>query len=202
MVKLGIATKETNIMLAGLEISSAEALKESKIVGAIKTSCESDRTRISGEKTKCMADLALAQPYVDDANKAIDSIKSTDIGEVKVLKKPSDIIKMTFDCVLLLFNRPLNPVKAATLIVKKQEINFMESSWNHALPMMADDLLGKLQWFGKGSAKNPIAGKDLMNAETIEFLSAYINVELFTRTSSIVKEDCPSSTEAKKHPFA
>ena len=34
MVKLGIATKETNIMLAGLEISSAEALKESKIVGA------------------------------------------------------------------------------------------------------------------------------------------------------------------------
>jgi len=184
MVKLGIATKETNIMLAGLEISSAEALKESKIVGAIKTSCESDRTRISGEKTKCMADLALAQPYVDDANKAIDSIKSTDIGEVKVLKKPSDIIKMTFDCVLLLFNRPLNPVKAATLIVKKQEINFMESSWNHALPMMADDLLGKLQWFGKGSAKNPIAGKDLMNAETIEFLSAYINVELFTAANA------------------
>jgi dynein heavy chain len=183
-VKLGVATVETNKMLAGLEISSAEAMKEQNTVQGIKESCEADRERIGNEKTKCMADLAKAQPYVDDANKAIDSIKSGDIGEVKVLKKPSDIIKMTFDCVLILFSRPLNPVKMVTLTVKKQEIQFMDSSWNYALPMMADDLLGKLQWFGKGSERSPTAGKDLMNAETIEFLSAYINVELFTAANA------------------
>ena len=34
-VKLGIATEETNKMLASLEISSAEALKESKFVGGM-----------------------------------------------------------------------------------------------------------------------------------------------------------------------
>jgi dynein heavy chain len=182
-VKLGIATEETNKMLAGLEISSAEALKESKIVGAIKSSCESDRTRIQGEKTKCMADLAKAQPYVDDANKAIDSIKAGDVGEVKVLKKPSDIIKLVFDCVLILFYKPLNPIKPTELNIKKQAVPFFEASWAHALPFMSQsDFLKQLQYFGKGDPnnENSIAGKDLMNAETIELLSAYIDLELFT----------------------
>jgi dynein heavy chain len=179
-VKLAIATKETNKMLASLEISSAEAMKESKLVGGIKESCEADRTRISGEKTKCMADLAKAQPYVDQANSAIDSIKGSDISEVKVLKKPSDIIKLVFDCVLLLFSKPLNPVKPVTLTIKKQDCHFLEASWDHALPFMSSsDFLKQLQWFGKGSERNPIAGKDLMNAETIELLSAYINLENF-----------------------
>ena len=179
-VKLGIATIETNNMLAGLEISSAEAMKEQNTVQGIKESCEADRLRIGGEKTKCMADLAKAQPYVDDANSAIDSIKASDIGEVKVLKKPSDIIKLVFDCVLILFSKPLNPVKMVTLVVKKTEIQFTDSSWNHALPFMASsDFLKQLQWFGKGDPNLPedqrVAGKDLMNAETIEFLAAYID---------------------------
>ena len=56
-------------------------------------------------------------------NKAIDSIKQSDIGEVKVLKKPSDIIRLIFDCVLLLFYQPLNPVVPLTLIIKKQEVS-------------------------------------------------------------------------------
>jgi dynein heavy chain len=179
-VKLAAATIETNTMLASLEISSAEAMKESKLVQGIKDSCEKDRTRISGEKTQCMADLAKAQPYVDQANSAIDSIKPGDIGEVKVLKKPSDIIKLVFDCVLLLFSKPLNPVKNVTLVIKKQEVSFLDASWNHALPFMtSSDFLKQLQWFGKGSEQSPIAGKDLMNAETIELLCAYIDLENF-----------------------
>jgi dynein heavy chain, axonemal len=179
-VKLGIATEETNKMLASLEISSAEALKEAKLVGGIKESCDDDRERIAGEKSVCLAELAKAQPYVDDANKAIDSIKPGDIGEVKVLKKPSDIIRLTFDCVLLLYHRPLDPVVPLTLIIKKQEVPFLTPSWGHALPMMASsDFLKKLQWFGNGYGEGTVAGKDLMNAETIELLSPYINLENF-----------------------
>ena len=184
MVKLGVATEETNKMLAGLEISSAEALTESKVVKGIKESCEADRERISGEKVKCMADLAKAQPYVDDANKAIDSIKPGDVSEVKVLKKPSDIIRMVFDCVLILFHKPLNPVKMVTLTVKKIELPFCHPSWEHALPFMSDkDFLKKLQWFGSGSEQADgsfsAAGKDLMNAETVELLTAYLAVPNF-----------------------
>ncbi len=183
MVKLGVATEQTNKMLASLEISSAEALKESKLVQGIKENCDRDRNRIAGEKEVCLAELAKAQPYVDDANKAIDSIKPSDISEVKVLKKPSDIIRLTFDCVLLLFHGPLEPVAPLTLSIKKTDTPFLTPSWNHALPMMASSgFLSSLQWFGNGDAAGGPAGKDMMNAETIELLSPYINLENFNPT--------------------
>ena len=184
-IELEHATEATNKMLASLEISSAEALKEQTLVAGIAESCDSDRNRIAGEKELCMTELAKAQPYVDDANKAIDSIKQSDIGEVKVLKKPSDIIRLIFDCVLLLFYQPLNPVVPLTLIIKKQEVSFLTPSWEHALPFMAQSgFLKTLQWFGNGSEAQPIAGKDMMNAETIELLSPYINLENFNAATA------------------
>jgi dynein heavy chain len=178
--KLQRATEETNTMLGSLEVSSLEAKNESDMVRGIKEGCEADAARIQREKELCLEDLAKAQPYVDDANSAIDSIKSSDISEVKVLKKPSDIIRLVFDCVLLLFHNPMVKVEMATLSVKKEEIQFVTPSWQHALPMMSDtQFLRHLQWFGKGSEARPIAGKDLMNAETIELLEVYMNLENF-----------------------
>ena len=43
--------------------------------------------------------------------------------------------------------------------------------------MASSDFLKKLQWFGNGDGEGSIAGKDMMNAETIELLSPYINLE-------------------------
>ena len=186
-VELAQATIDTNKMLAGLEISSAEALKEQTLVSGIQESCDSDRNRIAGEKEVCMTELAKAQPYVDDANSAIDSIKPGDITEVKQLKKPSDIIRLTFDCVLLLFHHPLNPVVPLTLIIKKQEVNFLTASWDCALPVMAGSgFLKSLQWFGNGipGDETSIAGKDMMNAETIELLMPYIALENFNAVTA------------------
>tara|TARA_B100000795_G_C22806619_1_gene445355 strand:- start:150 stop:14669 length:14520 start_codon:yes stop_codon:yes gene_type:complete len=178
--KLKKATEDTNAMLGSLEISSLEAKNESDMVRGIKEACESDAARIGKEKELCLEDLAKAQPYVDDANTAIDSIKSADISEIKKLAKPSDIIRLVFDCVILLFHNPLSPVEPQTLSIKKQEISFIKPSWQHALPMMADtQFLRHLQWFGKGSEARPTAGKDLMNPETIEFLEIYMNLEHF-----------------------
>ena len=50
--------------------------------------------------------------------------------------------------------------------------------------MSSSDFLKQLQWFGKGSDQNPTAGKDLMNAETIELLCAYIDLENFTPSTA------------------
>ena len=186
-VELAQATIDTNKMLAGLEISSAEALKEQTLVSGIQESCDGDRNRIAGEKELCMTELAKAQPYVDDANSAIDSIKPGDITEVKQLKKPSDIIRLTFDCVLLLFHHPLNPVVPLTLIIKKQEVNFLTASWDCALPVMAGSgFLKSLQWFGNGipGDETSMAGKDMMNAETIELLMPYIALENFNAVTA------------------
>merc|ERR1711871_1147517 len=149
------------------------AKRESDLVSGIKEKCEADATRIAAEKAQCEADLAQAQPYVDNANKALNSIKAADISEVKNFKKPSDIIRLIFDCVCLLFHQPMELVKPATFIVKKEELNFINVSWASSSKLMVDSqFLNNLKWFG-------VTGKDIMNGETIEFLMAYMKIENF-----------------------
>ncbi|KAL7543927.1 hypothetical protein ACHAXR_013293, partial [Thalassiosira sp. AJA248-18] len=173
-VKLEEATESTNKMLGSLEISSAEAKTEGEQVAGIKARCEADAARIASEKESCTNDLAKAQPFVDEANAAIDSIKPAHIGEIKKLANPSDIIKLVFDCVLILFQMPLSKIQPNKITMAKTEINWFEPSFKQALQMMSGpNFLGQLVEFGN-------TGKDLMNDETIEFLSVYIDVEQFT----------------------
>jgi dynein heavy chain len=172
-VKLEEATISTNKMLESLEVSSAEAKAEGEQVAGIKSKCEADAVRIASEKASCQNDLAKAQPFVDEANAAINSIKPAHIGEIKKLANPSDIIKLVFDCVLILFNLPLGKVVPNKINMAKTEIGWFEPSFKQALQMMSNpNFLNHLVDFGK-------TGKDLMNDETIEFLSVYIDVEQF-----------------------
>merc|ERR1719261_168920 len=174
-VKLEKATADTNKMLTSLEASSAEAKAEGEVVAKIAAKCESDAERIAGEKAACQADLAKAQPYVDEAETAIDSIKPAHIGEIKKLAKPADIIKLVFDGVLILFKGGLNPCNEDMLYVAKKDLPFIETSFvPHAQSVMGDSrFLNNLQDFGK-------VGKDQINEETIEFLMPYIELEDFT----------------------
>eukprot|EP01040_Poterioochromonas_malhamensis_P004773 gene4773-5123_t len=174
-IKLDVATQETNKMLASLEVSSAEAKRESDKVGTIKNKCVADANRIAGEKAACMADLAKAQPFVDEAETAIKSIKPADIGEVKKFANPATIIQLVFDGILILFKLPLNPPKFAKLVIAKQEVNFVEPSFRpHGVAVMNKaDFLAQVIDFGTN-------GKDLINEETIEFLCPYIELEGFT----------------------
>ena len=172
-VKLEEATVSTNKMLESLEVSSAEAKLEGDQVAGIKAKCEEDASRIAAEKASCASDLAKAQPFVDEANAAIDSIKPAHIGEIKKLANPSDIIKLVFDCVLILFQFPLASVKATKVTMAKTEIPWFEPSFKQALQMMSNpNFLAQLVEFGN-------TGKDMMNDETVEFLSVYIDIEQF-----------------------
>jgi dynein heavy chain len=169
-VKLDKATKETNAMLGSLEISSSEAEKESKKVAKIKTSCQAEASRIQGEKEDCERDLAKAQPFLDEANTAIESIKPAHINEVKKLPKPSDIIRLVFDGVLLLFMGRVDPPTVSENTVNKKTFEFLSPSWSFALTVMADTaFLKKIQEFEK----------DKMNEETIELLMPYMDLEDF-----------------------
>ena len=174
MVKVEQKTAEVKSMLGSLEVSSASAKKESDLVSIIKTKCEADATRIAAEKSACMADLAKAQPLVDQANAAIDSIKPAHVNEVKKMGSPGDIIKIIFDCVLILFQKGIGKVAPAKLTMAKQEVNFLEPSFKpQASAMLADaTFLDQLKEFGA-------TGKDQMNDETIELITAYIDLEQF-----------------------
>ena len=171
--KLAVATEETNKMLEGLQISSAEAQREGDKVAKDKAACEADAARIGEEKAAAEADLAKAQPFVDKANKAIASIKPKDIQEIKANKNPTDIIKMIFDCILILFKQPLDTVKPTTLSVKKEDLAYFETSFKFSGQKMlgGTTFLADLQEFGK-------TGKDLMNEETVEFLFPYVDLSL------------------------
>jgi dynein heavy chain len=175
-IKLDFATKETDKMLESLEVSSAEAKRESDKVFTIKTKCQQDANRIAGEKAACLQDLAKAQPFVDEAETAIKSIKPADIGEVKKFANPAMIIQLVFDGILLLFKLPMNPVKAATHIIAKTEVKFIEPSFRpHGVAIMnKSDFLNQVINFGE-------TGKDLINEETIEFLTCYVEIEQFNK---------------------
>lgn len=174
-VKLEKATIDTNNMLASLEVSSAEAKRESDKVGAIKTKCVADAERIGGEKSACMADLAKAQPFVDEAETAIRSIKPGDIQEVKKLGNPAVIIQLVLDGILLLYKLPMNPVKSVKHVIAKQDVTFLEPSFRpHGVSLLSKaDFLNQVVDFGT-------YGKDKINEETIELLSCYIDLEGFT----------------------
>ena len=86
-------------------------------MGTIKNKCMADAERIGGEKTACMADLAKAQPFVDEAETAIRSIKPADINEVKKLANPAVIIQLVFDGILLLFKLQMAPVKVTLYFI-------------------------------------------------------------------------------------
>jgi dynein heavy chain, axonemal len=172
-VKLDKATKDTEKMLGSLQVSSLDAQRESEKVMGIKSKCEADASRIAGEKALCEEDLAKAQPFVDQANDAIASIKPGDIGEVKTLKKPADIIKLVFDVVLILFMEPLLEVKPAVIKAAKKDWDLWGDSFDNAKPVMGrPTFLKELVAFGE-------TGKDLMNEETIELMTPYCEIEFF-----------------------
>ena len=108
------------------------------------------------------------------------SIKPGDIQEVKVLKKPADIIKLVFDLLLILFVRPLNKIVPGMIKASKQEWPFFEPSWDCAKPLMGDsNFLKNLIEFGK-------TGKDLINEEQVELMIPYIEQEYFTPQGELV----------------
>ena len=135
-IKLDKATKETEKMLQSLQVSSLDAQRENDKVMGIKSKCEADASRIGWGKSSCEEDLAKAQPIVDRANDAINSIKPADIGEVKNLKKPADIIRLVFDVVLILFMEPLDQIVPGTMKASKKEWSLWEPSFDNAKPVM------------------------------------------------------------------
>ena len=168
--KLEKATAEVNEKLGSLQTSQAEAEKASEKAQRIKENCESEAARIKSEKEQCEKDLAEAQPFVDEANRAISSIKPAHLTEVKRLPKPADIIKVVFDGVLVLFYARIEPVNVAELNISKTTFEFISPSFDRAVQMMADTaFLAKVQNFAK----------DSITEETIELMTPYVNMEFF-----------------------
>jgi len=177
-VKLRQAEEDSNIMLSKLQVSSMEAKKESDAVSIIKESCERDAAQVSGEKKSAEADLAKAQPFLDEAERAAQSIKPNDLNELKKLAKPTDIIKLVFDCVMILRMQGMAKIEKSSITMgigkEKKTFDFILDSFPLAKGgMLADSRFLQLLFaFSKHE-------KDNINEETIEFMMPYLELEAF-----------------------
>uniref|UniRef100_A0A7S1U3J4 Dynein heavy chain n=1 Tax=Phaeomonas parva TaxID=124430 RepID=A0A7S1U3J4_9STRA len=177
-VKLRRAEEATNAMLGRLEVSSMDAKKEAEAVAKIKEACEEDARRISGEKADAEADLAQAQPFVDEAESALGKIKPNDLNELKKLQKPSDVIRLIFDCVGLLMMAPMPKVESAdvTLGIGKEKETFAFIKDNYAA--MKSGLLADARFLQHIMAFS-MHKKDLINDETVELMKPYLQLQGF-----------------------
>ena len=177
--KLGEAEAAANAMLGSLEVKSMEAKKESDIVQKIKEQCEKDARLIKEERDAAEEDLAKAQPYLDEAERAVQSIKPNDLNELKKLAKPGDIIKLIFDCVAILRMCPMIRVERSTVTLgiakEKKTFDFILDSYQQIKSGMLTDanFLKHIFHFSKYE-------KDGINDETIEFMMPYLELDGFS----------------------
>lgn len=71
------------------KVSSMAAKKEADAVAVIKEACMADARRIAGEKGDAEEDLAQAKPFLEEAERAVESIKvpqRTNLRHVFVLE--------------------------------------------------------------------------------------------------------------------
>lgn len=120
---------------------------------------------IDREKVLAEAKLEAAKPALQEAEDALNTIKPGDIATVRRLGKPPHLIMRIMDCVLLLFQRHLEPYQP------DPERTCPKPNWSESLKLMTNTgFLSMLMSFPK----------DTINGETVELLEPYLNMEDYT----------------------
>ena len=166
-----LAVKEKELVVANAEAEevlkevttkaqAAERVKAS--VQIVKDKAQKVADLISQDKAIAESKLEAAKPALEEAERALQTIKAADIATVRKLGKPPHLIMRIMDCVLLLFQRRLN------LNELDQEKPGPKPSWSESLKMMSQTgFLQLLQNFPK----------DSINDETVELMQPYFDME-------------------------
>lgn len=112
----------------------------------------------------------------------MDSIKPKDISELKGTRNAVDTTRLILDTVNLLLQFPLATVVPKTMVIQKQNVEFIQDSFDECTKatLIRNDFLKLLLDFSQYE-------KDNINEETIELLEPYLtlrfpsnNEEVFT----------------------
>lgn len=95
-------SKEVALKMKQIEADSIEVDAKKAIVVADEEVAARAAAEATSIKEECEADLAVALPALKKAVAALDTLKPSDIGEVKAMKNPPDGVKMVMEAVCIM----------------------------------------------------------------------------------------------------
>ncbi|KAK6616888.1 Dynein heavy chain 8, axonemal [Polyplax serrata] len=163
--EIAVASAQAEEVLTEVTKSQVAAAKVKAEVQTVKEKAEALVSVIARETAVAEGKLEAARPALEAAEMALQTIKAADIATVRKLGKPPYLITVIMDVVLILFQKKLIPV------VADMDKNFMITSWQESLKVMADSkFLSNLQNFPK----------DRINAEVIDLMKPYLEFQEYT----------------------
>ncbi|XP_023932721.1 dynein heavy chain 5, axonemal [Lingula anatina] len=167
--ELAVASKKADVVLQEVTTKATAAEKVKAQVQKVKDKAQAIVDEISADKAIAEGKLEAARPALEEAESALQTIKPAHIATVRKLGKPPHLIMRIMDCVLLLFQKRLEPV------TMDPERPCCKPSWGDALKLMSSgNFLGGLMGFPK----------DSINAETVELLAPYLEMEDYNLESA------------------
>ena len=191
--------QRTEELLEGLTVKRADAEVQRASVQEEKDKQMVQKNEIAAIQAKANQELAVAQPKLDAALNALDSIKQGDISELATYPTLGPILKLILDCVLILLKGRLNPYKEEELkgvpsIVSSVEFgqallknsSFLSTLKNYPLSQINDEMCDlmapylALPFFNANDAKgNSAAAAGL--CDWVINVVGYHGVEKFVR---------------------
>ena len=182
-----VAQEESKVLLGQITAATTTAEKKKAEVMGIKTKLEGEAAVINEQKVEIEGQLEAAQPALDEADAALKMVTAKDIGLLRQLKQPPNLIQRLFDCVIILLRKDLvRDDKMGNVAVTVKERLQLADSWKAALPLMAQsDFLDRILLFDR----------DGVNDEDVELLYPYLtapdfNFETAKKVSSNVAGLC------------
>ncbi|KAB0798200.1 hypothetical protein PPYR_09193 [Photinus pyralis] len=168
-VEIAVANVAVEKVLVVVEAASAVANKIKEEALVVKVRAESLVEKIGKDQKNAEKKLRAAQPALEAAESALQTIKAADIATVRKLGKPPYLIMVIMDAVLIYFKKKIEPTKA------DPEKSFLLTSWQESLKVMADTkFLFNLQNYPK----------DTINGEIIDLLVPYFEFPAYTFESA------------------
>ena len=101
--KLKEAQAETNAAIVQIEKESVGANKQKEEVAKVEATCSAQLADAQKIKDECEHELAVAKPALANALAALDTLTQKDISELKQFKVAKGGVKLTFECICILF---------------------------------------------------------------------------------------------------